>query len=77
MTAYEEVQVYLHPFLTATRDGCEWLASQLGLFIPGTVPDTHLIGSWMGLRTVRTLWKSEQSLSPLGNRTTTPRFSNL
>lgn len=35
MTAYEEVQVYLHSFFIATGDGGEWLASYLGRFTPG------------------------------------------
>jgi len=45
---YSTGTVHLHSFLIATRDGGEWLASYLGHFTPGTVPDTHLIGNWMG-----------------------------
>jgi hypothetical protein len=35
MTAYEEVEVYLHPFLIAKEDGGEWSASHLGRFTHG------------------------------------------
>jgi hypothetical protein len=34
MTAYEELQIYVHSFLIATGDGGEWLASHLGRFTP-------------------------------------------
>jgi hypothetical protein len=35
MKTYEEMEVYLHAFLTSALDGCEWSASRPGRFTPG------------------------------------------
>jgi hypothetical protein len=39
------------PLLTSALDGCEWLASRPGRFIPGKrEPGTHRIEGWVGPR---------------------------
>jgi hypothetical protein len=51
MKAYGGVDVQNHIFLTSALDGGEWSASRPGRFILWeTVPGTHRIGSWVGLR---------------------------
>ena len=43
-----EIEVWIHPFLTSSRDGDEWPVSGVGRFdIRGKVPDTSLIGGWV------------------------------
>jgi hypothetical protein len=48
----------------------KWSASRPGRFIPGeTAPGTHWIGCWVAQKLVWTLWSTEKSLAPTGNRT--------
>jgi hypothetical protein len=46
MKAYEEVDVYIHIFLTSALAGGEWSASRPGRFTPGA----HCIGGWVDSR---------------------------
>jgi hypothetical protein len=51
MKAYEEVDVYIHIFLTSALVGGEWSASHPGHFTPGErAPVTLCIGGWVGPR---------------------------
>jgi hypothetical protein len=38
MKEYEEVEMYVHSFLTSALDGRKWSASRSGLFNPGNIP---------------------------------------
>jgi hypothetical protein len=51
MKAYEEVDVYIHVFLTSALVGGEWSASCTCHFTPGKrTLSAHWIGGWVGPR---------------------------
>jgi hypothetical protein len=63
-------------FLTSALDGGEWSASRLCCFTTGeTALRTYGTGAWVGPRVGLHVMEETKSLTPIGNRTQTPRSS--
>jgi hypothetical protein len=73
MTAYEKVKVQLYSFLTWSLDGIQWLASRAGRSNPEeSTPVTHLTRNWVASEAILSIWKKNNSLGHVGNRTMIP-----
>jgi len=61
----QEVEAYLHSFLTSALDEGKCSPSRLGRFTPGKETRTHLLGALMGPRAGLRRLGEEKSLFPL------------
>jgi len=61
----QEVEVYLHSFLTSALDGGKFSTLRLGRFAPGKETCTYLLGAWMGPRAGLICLGEEKNLFPL------------
>ena len=69
------MQAQLH-WLSLAIYGCVWSASRPGRFTPRErAPIMHWIGSWVGPTEGLPLWRGEEFLDPVGNRTVILRSS--
>jgi hypothetical protein len=65
MTAYS--------FFTSSLDGGQWLDSRAGRFNPEKkAPVTHLTRNWMDSEAIWSVWRKNNSLGPVGDRTMIP-----